>query len=102
MTRQISEISNKQSDYHFKITSLKPINPSNRADRFETRALIYFDKNPKEKYFYTFNKEEKSFNFMGALVTTQTCLKCHAFQHYKIGDIRGGIDQSIRTLNTSQ
>lgn len=95
MTRQISEISNKQSNYHFKITSLKPINPSNRADSFETKALKYFDRNPKEKYFYTFDKESKSFNFMGALVTAQACLKCHDHQGYKIGDIRGGIRVSI-------
>ncbi len=95
MTRQISDISNKQGSYHFKITSLKPINPSNRADKFETQALKFFDNNPKEKYFYTFNKEEKSFNFMGALVTTQNCLKCHDHQGYKIGDIRGGIRVSV-------
>lgn len=95
MTRQVSEISNKQGSYHFKITSLKPINPSNRADKFETEALQYFEKNPKEKFFYIFNKEEKSFNFMGALVTEKSCMKCHAFQGYKVGDIRGGIRVSV-------
>ncbi len=95
MTRQISEISNKQGNYHFKITSLKPINPSNKADKFEMQALKYFDNHPKEKYFYTFNKAETSFNFMGALPTTQACLKCHEQQGYKVGDIRGGIRVSI-------
>ncbi|MEA3491051.1 MAG: DUF3365 domain-containing protein [Campylobacterota bacterium] len=95
MTRQISDISNKQGNYHFKITSLKPINPSNRADKFETQALKFFDNNPKENYFYIFNRDEKSFNFMGALPTAQACLKCHEYQGYKIGDIRGGIRVSV-------
>ena len=95
MTRQVSEISNRQGTYHFKITSLMPLNPSNRADKFETQALKYFENNAKEKYFYTFGKEEKNFDFMGALVTKQACLKCHEHQGYKVGDIRGGIRVSV-------
>lgn len=82
MTRQISEISNEKGTYHFKITSLKPINPSNKADKFEKEALEYFDKNTNEKYFYTFNKEQENFDFMGSLITTQSCLKCHEHQGY--------------------
>ncbi len=95
MTRQVSDISNQQGTYHFKITSLLPLNPSNVADKFETKALKYFESNPKDKYFYNFDKEDKNFDFMGALVTTQACLKCHEHQGYKIGDIRGGIRVSI-------
>ncbi len=95
MTRQISEISNKKGDYHFKITSLKPLNPSNQADAFESHALKYFEKNEEEKYFYNFDMHNKSFNFMGALPTTKACLKCHEHQGYKIGDVRGGIRVSI-------
>ncbi|MFT5661201.1 MAG: putative nucleotidyltransferase with HDIG domain [Sulfurimonas sp.] len=93
MTRQISDISNEQGLYHFKITSLKPINPSNKADIFESSALKYFEANKNEKYFYTFN--ENKFDFMGSLPTTQACLKCHEQQGYKVGDIRGGIRVSI-------
>ncbi len=95
MTRQVSEISNLQGTYHYKITSLLPLNPSNKADKFETQALEYFEKHKNEKYFYNFSKEDKNFNFMGALQVTKTCLKCHAHQGYKIGDIRGGIRVSL-------
>jgi len=95
MTRQISEISNKNGDYHFRITSLKPLNPSNSADTFETEALNFFDKNKNQQYFYKFDNTDKSFNFMGALVTTQACISCHSHQGYKLGDIRGGIRVSI-------
>ncbi len=95
MTRQVSEISNAQGTYHFKITSLIPLNPSNKADIFETQALQYFEQNRDEKYFYNFNQTDKSFNFMGALVTKQSCLKCHKHQGYKLGDIRGGIRVSV-------
>ncbi|NOQ32461.1 MAG: DUF3365 domain-containing protein [Helicobacteraceae bacterium] len=95
MTRQISQITNKEGLYHYKITSLIPLNPSNIADEFETKALKYFEKNLEKKYFYSFNKENQSFDFMGALVTKQSCLQCHEHQGYKIGDIRGGIRVSL-------
>lgn len=32
---------------------------------------------------------------MRPFVTEQGCIKCHAFQGYKIGDIRGGISSSV-------
>ena len=95
MTRQISQIANKQGDYHYKITSLKPLNPSNKADYFESQALKYFAINTDQKYFYQFTQDDESFDFMGALVTKRGCLKCHAHQGYKVGDIRGGIRVSI-------
>ncbi|NOR57012.1 MAG: DUF3365 domain-containing protein [Sulfurimonas sp.] len=95
MTRQVSGISNKRKSYQFKITSLKPLNPANKADEFETKALKHFEKNKQDKYFYTFNNEEKSFNFMGSLTVKKSCLKCHAHQGYKLGDIRGGIRVSV-------
>jgi diguanylate cyclase (GGDEF)-like protein len=88
MTRQISEISNKNSKYLFKITSLNPINPNNKADVFETEALNFFEKN-RDKIYYT-NFEKDRYNFMGALEVKQSCLECHLEQGYKVGDIRGG------------
>jgi len=95
MTRQISELSNKQGDYHFKITSLKPLNPSNMADPFEPKALHFFEKNQDKKYFYQFNKQNNNFDFMGALPVKQACMQCHQHQGYKVGDVRGGIRVSI-------
>ena len=89
MTRQISEISNKNGDYYYRITSLKPINPDNRADAFESEALFFFEKNRKEKYYTKF--EKNSFNFMGALEVKQACLECHEEQGYRLGDVRGGL-----------
>lgn len=87
MTREISEQSTIK-DFAFKITSLTPINPKNKATAFEEKALTYFTKSARDTY-YEF--EDNNFNFMGALVTTKSCLPCHAHQGYKLGDIRGGI-----------
>jgi putative nucleotidyltransferase with HDIG domain len=97
MTRQISELSNKKSHYYYKITSLKPINPHNAADAFETQALRYFELHQDKKYYYYLSRDKKVFNFMGALKTEAECLVCHVYQGYKVGDIRGGIRVSMPT-----
>ena len=34
---------------------------------------------------------EKVYRYMAPLFVEQGCLKCHAVQGYKLGDIRGGI-----------
>ena len=87
MTRQLSEQLNI-SGFEFRITSLNPINPNNTPNNFEKKALQYIEAEKANEY-YEFNKS--SFNYMGALVTEKPCLKCHAIQGYKVGDIRGGI-----------
>ena len=92
MTRQLSEISHIK-DFHFQITSLIPINPNNKATPFEQRALEHFEKT-NEKEYHELNKESE-FNYMGALVTTNSCLPCHQHQGYALGDIRGGISISL-------
>ena len=95
MTRQISTISNRQKEYVYKITSLKPLNPNNFADSFEKEALMYFEKEPQKKFYYQFDEKLDRFDFMGSLLVQKSCLKCHSHQGYKIGDIRGGIRVSL-------
>ncbi|WP_373036512.1 diguanylate cyclase [Sulfurimonas sp.] len=92
MTRQLSEISNIKG-FHFRITSLIPINPHNKATPFEERALKYIGKTG-EKEYYEIDKNS-NFNYMGALVTTKACLPCHKHQGYKLGDVRGGISINL-------
>ncbi len=95
MTRQISEISNKKRQYFYRITSLNPLNPDNMADEFEREALTYFETHKDQAYYYNFNKNGHSFNFMGRLIVKKSCLNCHEQQGYEVGDIRGGIRVSI-------
>ncbi|MBU0720358.1 diguanylate cyclase [bacterium] len=93
MTRQLSELSNVEG-FHFRITSLNPINPNNTTSPFEKKALEYFEATKMREY-YEFG--DTVFNYMGALETTQDCLYCHRQQGYKLGDIRGGISLSLES-----
>ncbi|NOY70294.1 MAG: DUF3365 domain-containing protein [Deltaproteobacteria bacterium] len=96
MTRQLSEIASKKNKTLFHITSLKPIRPQNAADSWEKKALKSFTREHDEYWELIFpgNKHEY-FRYMAPLWTEQPCLKCHAKQGYKKGDLRGGISVAI-------
>ncbi|MGM0518631.1 MAG: PAS domain-containing protein [Campylobacterota bacterium] len=95
MTRQISNLMNDVSQYNYKITSLKPLNPQNKAIGFEKEALKYLEKNKNKDYYTKIDEKNESLNFMGKLIVKESCLSCHASQGYKLGEIRGGIRVSV-------
>lgn len=78
------------------ITSLKLLNPNNKADEWETKVLKRFDKKEFNEFheFYNYQGEEH-LRYMKALEVEPNCLKCHSHQGYKVGDTRGGITITI-------
>jgi len=95
MTRQAHELAKKTSGVKGHITSLNPIRPANAPDNWETRALKAFQTGVKEVSSVEEIKGENYMHLMQPLLTEKTCLKCHAKQGYKLGDIRGGLSVSI-------
>jgi diguanylate cyclase (GGDEF)-like protein len=95
MTRQLGEIAKEKEGILFRITSLKPLRPDNRADKWESDALMQFEQSRKEKFELIEIASMKRFIYMAPLLVEETCLKCHAKQGYKLGDIRGGISISF-------
>jgi len=77
------------------ITSNKTLNPANKPDSWETLALNKIDQTRKIYKELSYIGDKEYLRLMKPLITTKTCLKCHAFQGYKIGDIRGGVSISI-------
>lgn len=97
MNRQVYELAEKKFNIHSHITSLSPIRIENKADAWESKALMAFAReHKKEVYAITpFKNQEPYFRFMRPLYVETACLKCHAYQGYRAGDIRGGISVSI-------
>lgn len=95
MTRQVHEISGGQYGVKGHITSLNPIRSENRPDEWETRALHLFESGESEYSSVENIDGMKHLRFMRAMTVEQNCLKCHAAQGYKVGDIRGGISVSV-------
>lgn len=101
MTRQISEISSHSKDgIQFHITSLNPIRPENKALAWEKKWLETFEQGATEQGAFLTDGSKFIFRYMAPLAVEDTCLKCHAKQGYKKGDIRGGI--SVTLPNFSQ
>jgi len=91
MTRQLSEIAQKKQGVQFHITSLKPIRAENKATPIEEAALRSFENGTQEIGKIVHDGASSHYFFMAPIKTEQVCLKCHAKQGYKEGDIRGGI-----------
>ncbi|MEW6238697.1 MAG: diguanylate cyclase [Candidatus Omnitrophota bacterium] len=95
MTREISEYAKKDGNFQFHITSLKPLNPHNTADEFETRALQAFERGEMEQTEKSVIGDKVFFRYMAPLSMENSCLSCHEKQGYTLGDIRGGISVSF-------
>ena len=99
MTRQIAEIADKQNGIKFHITSLKLIRPANKATAWEEQCLQSFARGAKEEGGFFSAGSTTYFRYMAPLVIEKSCLRCHAKQGYKVGDIRGGISVTIPYLS---
>ena len=77
------------------ITSRILLNPKNKPDKWEEQILTKAEVT-KESYMARENiKGQEYLRYLKPLVTQKSCLKCHAFQGYRVGDIRGGVSVSI-------
>ena len=95
MTRQVHEQILEKYGLRGHLTSLKPIRPENGSDDWEKEALLSFEKGVREVFALAPISGETYFRYMVPFVTEKGCLKCHAAQGYKEGDIRGGISISV-------
>lgn len=91
MVREISEMIGDEGTFQFRMASLKPINPDNVPDQFETEALKAFEDGVLEVSTREEQQQGTYFRYMVPLIVEPSCLECHAKQDYRIGDVRGGI-----------
>ncbi len=100
MTRQAFEILERQSPYSPKsrITSPKYLNPINKPDEWEMKALSAFEKDKKEFSEVTMIDNKRYLRLMKPLYVEVECLQCHGYQGYKVGELRGGIGIAVPLL----
>jgi PAS domain S-box-containing protein len=77
------------------ITSLKPLRPQNAPDEWEKAALIKLKNGADEVSEFNDINGEPYLRLIRPMITKEGCLKCHAHQGYKVGDLRGGVGVSI-------
>ena len=96
-------LSQMMSDYNDlygvkgKITSFpsKLLNPNNSPDPWEVDALNAFTQGAAEVKEVVDVGGVPHLRLMSPLLITRDCLKCHASQGYKVGDLRGGVGVSV-------
>lgn len=95
MTRQVFEAAKKTDGPQGHITSLRPISPTNYPDPWEARALKSLEEGVREVSSVETIGGKTYMRVIHPLYIEKPCLKCHAAQGYKLGDIRGGLSVSI-------
>ncbi|MDD5033333.1 MAG: DUF3365 domain-containing protein, partial [Methylococcaceae bacterium] len=95
MLRQVQERYAQLYGIKGRIVSLKPLNPVNAPDEWETKALTAFEQGSKEVLEVAQLNGKPHLRLMQPFVTEAGCLKCHGQQGYHVGDIRGGIEVSV-------
>ncbi|OHD85157.1 MAG: hypothetical protein A2Y52_04180 [Sulfuricurvum sp. RIFCSPLOWO2_02_43_6] len=87
MTEQYSSLYGIRSH----LSSDKNINPKNIPDSWEKKSLKTLLKTRQEVYEFHTIGNQKSLSYMIPFFIKSECMKCHADQGYKIGDIRGAL-----------
>jgi len=95
MTRQVHELPSNQYGVRGHITSLNPLRPQNAPDDWERKQLQLFEQEPQVVEAIIGNGADQYLRMMFPMITEVRCLKCHAQQGYKVGQIRGGISVSL-------
>jgi signal transduction histidine kinase len=95
MARELSQFSDEEGLVHFKITSLKLMNPDNAPDEWERRQLQAFESGKTGVSEIIRQKGHYFYRLIRPLYIEQACLNCHDEQGYKAGDVRGGISITL-------
>lgn len=97
MTRQVYELA-KETGIIIgtgRLTSLNPIRSENAPDLWEKKVFDSFEEGTREASEMVLINGQPFMRLMRALITERSCLKCHAVQGYKEGDVRGGISVTL-------
>jgi diguanylate cyclase (GGDEF)-like protein len=98
MSRQVYELARQAGQPQGHLTSLKPLRPANRADPWEKQALQAFEHGQQEVSDIERLDGQPHLRLMRPFLIEAGCLKCHARQGYKLGDIRGGVSIAVPML----
>ena len=95
MIRQIMAAYEKVHQVRGHITGLRYYRKETAPDDWEKMALAAFENGRQEVRQFTDSHGKECLRVMRPLVTEASCLKCHAAQGYRVGDIRGGVSITL-------
>lgn len=102
MTSEISALLLRTDGVYFHLTSLKPLNPANAPNAWESESLTRFMEGSTERWRSSTTTAGPAFDYMRPLLTEASCLPCHARQGYRVGDVRGAVSITIPLAQESR
>ncbi|HET97262.1 MAG TPA: DUF3365 domain-containing protein [Desulfurivibrio alkaliphilus] len=99
VTKALANYAKEEEAYWFHITSLNPINPANRPDDLEVRALAAFERENLTEFIAVETiGHDLYLRYISPLYTETVCSGCH--QNYQVDDLRGAISVSLPLSKT--
>ncbi len=92
---QVHALGRGQSGFQGHIASLKPVRPENAPDAWEKQALEAFGQGVPEACMEETIDGRAYLRLIRPLRIDESCMRCHAEQGYKVGDMRGGLTISV-------
>ena len=95
MIRQAYDYGIKNRSFDGNVTSLSNILKENSPGSFEGKALRAFEEGSEEESEVQLVNGKRVLHMVKPFITEENCLRCHAHQGYKRGDIRGWISINL-------
>ncbi len=95
MMRQMTEEYEDSYGIKGRITAKIVLNPTNKADEWEAKALNAFEIGETEVYEEALIDGSLYLRYMKPMSMKQGCMKCHGHLGIKVGEIHGGVSVSI-------
>ncbi len=95
MTRESHELIKREGGALGHITSLRPSNPANGPDAWESAALRALETGVSEASSVESNDGQAQLRYMAPLTMKKQCMECHSGQGYRQGQVCGGVSVSV-------
>ncbi len=99
MNRQVSKLHDQSNEIWGRLVSDNPLNPDNHSDAWENEALKKLAQDIREVTEFSKIGDEYYLRILYPFYTEKSCLRCHAEQGYRLGQLRGGISFAIPLQN---
>ena len=97
VTKKLSQYSMQQDLYHFRLTSLTPLNPENKPDAFEKEALERFESEGIAEAYRMNERSDSHLQYVVPLYLEKGCTKCHSSPENAPKTITGGLSVILST-----
>ena len=95
VTRELSEYADREGLFHYRVTTLQPINPANAPNEFERKSLELFEQGIEEVIEIHKGQTGRTLHYIAPLYVENSCKECHDEKEYVPGDTRGGLSITI-------